>query len=228
MPMFGYNPYEIVIILFSIGITLWAQMKIKSAYGRYSQMTSVRGLSGGDIARSLLRGSGIDDVSVEHTPGELTDHYDPRARVLRLSDGVYRDRSIAAVGIAAHEVGHAIQHNAGFLALNFRNTLVPVANLGSTLAWPLVIIAILFRQNFLLNLGIFLFAGVVVFHIITLPVEINASRRAVALLENGGYLRDEELVGAKKVLSAAALTYVAAAAVAVLNLLRLLLLRRDE
>jgi Zn-dependent membrane protease YugP len=226
--MFGYNPFDMVIILVSIGITLWAQMKIKSAYRRYSQMSSIRGLTGGEIARSLLSGSGIDDVSVERTAGELTDHYDPRARVLKLSDGVYGDRSIAAVGIAAHEVGHAIQHNTGFFALNFRNSLVPVANLGSSLAWPLVIIAIIFRQNFLLNIGIFLFAGVVIFHIITLPVEINASRRAVALLEGGNYLRGEELIGAKKVLTAAALTYIAAAAVAVLNLLRLLLLRRHD
>jgi Zn-dependent membrane protease YugP len=224
---FGFSGTHLLIILVSVIITGWAQLKVRKAYSTYQQMHTRRGLSGAQIAQSLLRGSDIHDVRVERTAGELTDHYDPRSKVLMLSDGVYGNTSVAAIGIAAHEVGHAIQDNQGFFPLAFRNSLVPVANLGSTLAWPLVIMGMLWG-NFLLDLGILLFAGAVLFQVVTLPVEINASRRALALLKEGGYLQGEELKGASSVLTAAALTYIAAAAVALLNLLRLFLLRREE
>jgi len=225
---FGFDGTQIVIILITVLLTGWAQLKVRKAYNTYQQVHTWRGLSGAQIAQSLLRGSDIHDVRVERAAGELTDHYDPRDKVLKLSEGVYGSTSVAAIGIAAHEVGHAIQDNQGFFPLAFRNSLVPVANLGSTLAWPLVIMGMIFQGNFLLNLGILLFAGAVLFQVVTLPVEINASRRALALLKEGGYLQGEELKGASSVLTAAALTYIAAAAVALLNLLRLFLLRRDE
>lgn len=228
MYFYGFTGTHLIIIVVSLLITGWAQLKVRKAYNTYQQMHTWRGLSGAQIAKSLLRGSDIHDVRVERTPGELTDHYDPRSKVLMLSDGVYNNTSVAAIGIAAHEVGHAIQDNEKFFPLAFRNSLVPVANIGSTLAWPLVIFAIIFRQDFFLNLGIILFAGAVLFQLITLPVEINASRRALMLLKNGGYLKSDELKGASSVLTAAALTYIAAAAVALLNMLRLLLLRGDE
>lgn len=224
-----FDPFQIIIMIASVVITGWAQMKIRNAYSKYSQITSWRSITGADVARSLLRGSGLDDVRVERISGELTDHYDPRERVLRLSTGVYSNRSIAAIGIAAHEVGHAIQHDHGYAPLGIRNSLVPVANIGSQLAWPMVLIGIFFPAfDFLVNIGIILFAGAVVFQLITLPVELNASNRALALLNTGGYLQGEELEGAKKVLNAAALTYIAAAATAILFLIRLLLLRRDD
>lgn len=228
MYFYGMDGTQILIILVSVLLTGWAQMKVRRAYAKNRRIATYRGMTGADVARSLLRGSGIDDVSVEPIGGELTDHYDPRNKVLKLSNDIYNNSSIAAVGIAAHEVGHAIQDNAGFFPLAFRNSLVPVANLGSTLAWPLVIAALIFQQNFLLNVGIMLFAGVVIFQVVTLPVEINASRRALAALENGRYLRSDEMKGAKSVLTAAALTYIAAAAVALLNLIRLLLISRDD
>jgi len=225
---YGFDSQHLIIILVSVIITGYAQYKVRSAYNKFKQIGSWRGLTGANIAQSLLRGSGIQDVAIEPIRGELTDHYDPRDKVLRLSEGIYNNYSIAAIGIAAHEVGHAIQHHVGFFPLSFRNTLVPVASLGSNLAWPLVIAALIFGNNFLLNIGIVLFAGAVIFHIITLPVEFDASRRALRLLEKGGYLQADELKGARKVLNAAALTYVAAAAVALLNLIRLLLISRDE
>ena len=170
----------------------------------------------------------LNGVSIEPIPGQLTDHYDPRSQTLRLSDGVYQSDSIAAVAIAAHEVGHVMQHQQGYSPLKIRNSLVPVAGLGSKLAWPLVIFGLILQFQPLIQWGIYLFAGVVLFQLITLPVEINASRRALVALESGGYLQADEMPGAKKVLTAAALTYIAAVAVALLNLFRMMLLSRDR
>jgi len=226
---FGYfSGTEIVILLISIIITVYAQWKVKSTFRRYSQVASFSGRNGASIAQNLLHDSGIHDVDIEMTPGELSDHYDPRSKTLRLSEGTYRSNSVAAIGVAAHEVGHAIQHHSGYMPLNLRSGLVPVAQYGSWLAWPLVIGGIIFSFSPLIKLGIFLFAGVVIFQLVTLPVEFNASRNALVQLKAGGYLANNELAGARKVLTAAALTYVAAAAVAILNLIRLLLIARDE
>jgi hypothetical protein len=191
-------------------------------------VAAASGLTAADVARSLLEWGGAGDVAVEKVAGQLTDHYDPRKRVLRLSEGVHDSRSLAALGIAAHEAGHALQHRDHYAPLALRNGFFPVANIGSTLAIPLFVIGLLTSRqgpSILMDIGILLFAGAVVFSLITLPVEFNASRRAVALLEGRGFLSRDEVGGARKVLSAAALTYVAATAMAVMQLVRLLLIR---
>ncbi len=231
MFLFGYDPTWYLLIP-GIILAFWAQAKVSNTFARYSRVRSRRGLTGAQVARALLDQAGLPDVAVEPIPGNLTDHYDPRHRVVRLSSPVYREDSLAALGVAAHETGHALQHAKGYAPLGIRNSLFPVANLGSNLALPLVFLGFLMGRGglWLMDLGILLFTGALLFQLITLPVELNASRRAVALLEEGGYLLPEETDGAWKVLSAAAWTYVAAALVAVLQLVRLLLLRqsRDE
>lgn len=224
----AFSGTQMLIILVSTILTIWAQSKVKSTYRRYSQVRNVNGVTGVATAHGLMKNHELTGVSIERVAGQLTDHYDPRSQTLRLSDGVYQSDSIAAVAIAAHEVGHVIQHQQGYYPLKFRNTLVPVAGFGSKLAWPLVIFGLIFSFQPLIQWGIYLFAAVVLFQVVTLPVEINASRRALAALESGGYLQTDEMPGAKKVLTAAALTYIAAAAVALLNLVRLLLLSRDR
>lgn len=190
-------------------------------------------MTGREAAEQVLRGAGIYDVRVEHISGDLTDHYDPRTKVLRLSDATYNSTSVAAVGVAAHECGHAIQHATGYAPLKIRGALVPVANFGSTIAWPLILIGLLFSSQssmLFLNLGIIAFSLAVLFQIVTLPVEFNASSRAIRILGSSGMLYEDEVDATKKVLSAAALTYVAGAASAILQLLRIILLansRRD-
>ena len=184
-------------------------------------------MTGREAAEQVLRGAGIYDVRVEHISGDLTDHYDPRTKVLRLSDATYNSTSVAAVGVAAHECGHAIQHATGYAPLKIRGALVPVANFGSTIAWPLILIGLFFTRNtgaVLINLGIICFSFAVIFQLVTLPVEFNASARALRILGEQGILSDSELPYTKKVLKAAALTYVASAAAAILQLLRLVLL----
>jgi uncharacterized protein len=205
---------------------LYAQMKVKTTYSKYSQISTRGGRTGAEVARYIMRDAGVAGVDVEHTPGQLSDHYDPRQRVLRLSDGVYQGRSIAALGIAAHEVGHAVQHAQKYLPLHLRSVMYPATSFGSTLAWPLFLIGLIFQTGFLLNVGIVLFSVAVLFTIITLPVEFNASSRALKALATGGYLTEEELGGARQVLQAAALTYVAAAAMAVAQLLRMINIAR--
>lgn len=189
-------------------------------------------MTGAAVARRLLQEAGIDSVSVELTGGKLSDHYDPRAKVLRLSPQVYNSTSLAALGVAAHEAGHAIQHDVNYLPLQLRASFVPVAQFGSTLSFPLLIIGLLMGSPTLAQLGVWAFTAVVLFQLITLPVEFNASSRAVSLLAGGGYLTQEEVAPTRRVLNAAALTYVAAAITAILNLIRLLLisgmLRRDD
>lgn len=182
------------------------------------------GLTGAMAAQKVLQLSGIQDVRIEHISGNLTDHYDPRTKVLRLSDSTYSSNSVAAVCVAAHECGHAIQHQKSYGPLVLRSTLVPAANLGSTLAWPVFLMGLIFSMRPLLTVGIVLFSLAVLFQLVTLPVEFNASSRALKVLENGGILGDTELAGGKKVLGAAALTYVASLAASILQLLRLIIL----
>lgn len=230
--MFEY----IILVIPAMILALYAQSKVKSTFNKYSQVSNRRGYTGADIARELLRYSGINDVKVEPISGHLTDHYDPRTKILRLSEPVYNSTSLAAIGVAAHETGHAVQDDTGYAFLRLRGLLVPISNIGSQAAMPMIIIGLLIgsfsRSGFgytLIQLGIIFFALAVIFTIVTLPVEFNASSRAIAMLEDNGYLSDSEIVPAKKVLSAAALTYVAATAVAVANLLRLISIfgRRD-
>lgn len=203
----------------------YAQGKVSSTYNRYLRVPNTKGLTGAETARQILDRNGLSDVQIELVGGKLTDHYDPRKRVLRLSNEVYNGRSVAAVGIAAHEVGHAIQHQQSYLPLTFRNAIVPVVNFASKAAWILFFIGFIFAQGELMNLGILFFAGSVVFNLVTLPVEFNASNRAVAQLQANGLVLSDERVGVKKVLDAAALTYVAALLVSFLQLLRLIVLR---
>ncbi|NLC10919.1 MAG: zinc metallopeptidase [Firmicutes bacterium] len=217
-----------LLVIPALLFTFYAQSQVKGAYARYSRVQSSRRVTGAEVARQLLDREGLHNVRVEITRGQLTDHYDPRTRVVRLSPDVYRNSSLAALGIAAHETGHAIQHAKKYFPLAIRNTVVPAANLGSRMALPLFFMGFLFNQGglgFLMDLGIYLFLLAVIFQAVTLPVEFNASGRAIALLREEGFLYNEELDGARQVLKAAALTYVAALAVALAQLLRLLLLR---
>lgn len=214
-----------ILVLIGIAITLLASVRVKSTFAKYSRVRSMSGITGAQAAQRLLNNAGIYDVRIERISGNLTDHYDPRSKTLRLSDPVYGQSSLAAIGVAAHECGHAIQHQNNYFPLKLRGSLVPVANLGSTAAWPIIILGVVLSWNsFLINLGIILFAAAVLFQIVTLPVEYNASRRAIAKLGETGILYQEELRQSKRVLDAAALTYVAAAASTVLQLLRLIIL----
>lgn len=226
---YGFDPTYILVIAGAL-LCLLAQNNVTSTYSRYSRVSSRSGMTGAVAAERILRANGIYDVRVEHIQGNLTDHYDPSQRVLRLSDTVYGSTSVAAIGVAAHECGHAIQHQTGYLPLQIRSTLVPVANLGSKLCWPLIMLGLFFSYTFV-QAGIIMFCAVVLFQLVTLPVEFNASSRALRILEDSGMLYQDEAASTKKVLSAAALTYVASVASSVLQLLRLILLfgnRRDD
>ena len=231
--MFGYY-YDPTYILVLIGalLSLWASARVNSTYNRYAKVYSRSGLTGAEAAQQILKNAGIYGVRVEHVSGNLTDHYDPKAKVLRLSDSVYGSRSVAAVGVAAHECGHAIQHNVNYAPLNIRSAIVPVANIGSSLSWPIFLLGLILSIPALTTAGIVLFSLAVLFQLVTLPVEFNASSRALKMLESTGILSHEENAGAKKVLTAAALTYVAALASSILQLLRLIILsggrRRDD
>ncbi len=222
-----YDPTFLLLIPAMI-LALYAQIKVQSTYAKMSEVKASKGLTGAQVGRLLLDDSNLSDVPVEIIPGNLTDNYDPRDKTLHLSEGVYKSNSVAAVGIVAHEVGHAEQDATSYAPLKLRSNFVPVANLGSQLAWPLFLIGFFVGMpagRWLMDIGIILFSLAVAFTIITLPVEFNASRRAIKILSDGRYLTEEEIPLAKKVLDAAALTYVAATAMAVLNLLRLLALR---
>lgn len=228
--MFPYFDSTMILLIPAMLLAVFAQMKVKGAFAKYSKVYANRGVDADKVSRMLLDNFGLQRVKIEHVGGQLTDHYDPRSKVLRLSDSVSGNSSIAAIGVAAHEVGHAVQDKEGYAPLRFRNSLVPVANIGSMAAFPLFFIGLIMSSGPMLNFGILLFAGVVAFHLITLPVELDASRRALKLLSNTGTLNSGELSGAKAVLDAAALTYVAATVMAVMQLLRLLILaqgRRD-
>lgn len=224
-PMY-FDPTYFLVLL-GVVICLLASSRMKSTFHRYSGVRNHSGITGREAAEQILHRAGIYDVRVEHVAGELTDHYDPRSKILRLSDAVYSRTSVVALGVAAHECGHAIQHQVGYLPLSVRGALVPVANFGSTIAWPLILIGLFVgsgSSSLLINLGILAFSLAVLFQIITLPVEFNASGRAIKILGESGLLYPEEIGAARKVLTAAALTYVAGAASAVLQLLRILIL----
>ena len=223
-PMYFDPTYMLVLI--GVVICLAASAKMRSTFSRYSRIRNHSGMTGREAAEQVLHRAGIYDVRVEHVSGNLTDHYDPRSKVLRLSDATYGSASVAAVGVAAHECGHAIQHATGYAPLAFRSALVPVANFGSTIAWPLILIGLLFNSQssvLFLNLGILAFSLAVLFQIVTLPVEFNASSRAIHMLSGNGMLYEDEVRATRKVLTAAALTYVAGAASAILQRLRIIL-----
>lgn len=229
--MFFYDATYILVLIGAL-LSMWASMRVNSTYKKYAQVRSMSGLTGAEAARRILNGAGIYDVRIEHIGGSLTDHYDPRGKVLRLSDSVYGSASVAAVGVAAHECGHAIQHDQGYVPLQIRSAFVPVANIGTKAAIPIILLGLVFGSSGLLvEIGLLCFACGTMFQLITLPVEFNASARAVDILGNTRMLSDTELQSTKKVLSAAAMTYVAAAAASILSLLRLVLLfggrRRD-
>ena len=220
-----------VLVLIGAVISLFASWRVKSTFNKFSRTANLRGLTAESVAATILRLSNITDVRIERIRGDLTDHYSPTEKVLRLSDSVYGKTSVAALGVAAHECGHAIQHHTAYAPLKLRSLSVPAANIGSTLSWPLILLGIVLDSTGLAQAGVLLFSFVVLFQLITLPVEFNASRRAMAVLESAHLLQGEELSGARKVLSAAAMTYVAAVASSLLQLLRLVLLaqrtRRD-
>mgnify|MGYP006291110543 CR=1 FL=1 len=219
---------DLMLLIPAMVFAMYAQYKVKSTFKKYNEVPSSRGMTGAQVATNVLRNNNIYDVEVEETEGSLTDHYDPTSKKLRLSESIYGSSSIAALGVAAHEAGHAIQHNTGYSPLKMRHSFYPVANIGSNLAIPLFIVGLFMNSGILMDVGIWLFAGAVAFTVITLPVEFNASKRAMLQLESGGYLAGQELSSARKVLNAAALTYVASTAVAVMHLIRLLILRGDS
>lgn len=232
--MFFYD-WTYILVLIGAVICMIASANVKSTYSRFSTTRSMTNMTGAQVAERLLRSAGLHDVKVGQVRGELSDHYNPATKVVNLSDSVYGSTSVAAIGVAAHECGHAIQHAKGYFPLNLRTWFVPVANFGSKLAWPLIFIGLFINSQssqLIIDIGILLFSFAVIFQLITLPVEFNASSRALALLEEQGILSQQELPYTKKVLSAAALTYVASAAAAILQLLRIIMLfggrrRRD-
>ncbi len=230
---YGLDP-TMILVLIGVVITLWAQWRVNSAFSKYSRIRSRTGLTGAEAAEQLLHSQGIYDVRVQRVRGSLTDHYDPRTKTVNLSDDVFHVSSVAAIGVAAHECGHAIQDNVGYAPLRIRSNLVPVANIGSRLSWPLILIGLLISGlgSPLVEIGIVMFSLAVLFQLVTLPVELDASARAVRLLDAEGILAGDEVSGTRKVLQAAALTYVAAAASSILQLLRLVILfggrRRDD
>lgn len=224
---YGYyfDPTYILVII-GVVVSMVASARVKSTFHKYSSVRSMSNMTGAQAAQRVLQSAGIHDVTIRHVSGSLTDHYDPRNKTLNLSDPVYGSTSVAAIGVAAHECGHAIQHQQGYSPLSLRSALVPVANFGSAAAWPLIVLGLVLggAGSTLCQIGIIFFSAAVLFQIITLPVEFNASSRAVRILGDTGILGQQELPYTKKVLGAAALTYVAGAAAAILQLLRLLLL----
>jgi len=221
-----------VLVLPALAFAFWAQWKVSSTYQKYSKVPAANGRTGREIAQAIMQRNGVTDVSVEPVGGVLSDHYDPRTKMVRLSQQNYSERSIASIAVAAHEVGHVLQHHDGYIPLQFRTAIAPVAGFGSMLAFPLFFIGLFFRipnvSPLLMDLGILFFTGAVLFQVVTLPVEFDASRRALVQLSSTGAVMPEEVSQAKKVLDAAALTYVAAAAMAALQLLRLILLRNSR
>lgn len=227
--LYGYGDYYISYLIFVLPVlilAMYAQGKIKKTFDKYLRVSSNTGLTGAQIARTILDRNGLQNVNIEQTKGYLTDHYDPRKKVLRLSRDVYGGSSIASMSVAAHEVGHALQHSERYVPLVIRNTIVPIVNFGSNLVWIFIILGFIIN-SFFIELGILLFLGIVIFHLITLPVEFNASKRALVQLENG-ISPSENLKPAKEVLSAAALTYVASAATAIAELARILFMTRNR
>lgn len=233
----GYYYWDPTYILVVIGavICMIASARVKGTFNKYSQLRSMSGMNGAQVAQRVLQAAGIYDVQVRHVSGSLTDHYDPRTKTVNLSDPVYNATSVAALGVAAHECGHAIQHAKSYAPLSIRSALVPIANFGSMLAWPVILIGLFFNtrsSGLIIDIGILLFSAAVLFQLVTLPVEFDASRRALVMLRTQGILADDELKYTRRVLKSASLTYVASAAAAILQLLRIILItngrRRDD
>ena len=222
------DPYYLILVIPALLLSLVAQAAVKGTFSKYSKLGAKSGYTGQSAARRILNQNGLSHIAVERVAGQLTDHYDPKAKVLRLSESTYDSSSIAAIGVAAHEAGHAVQHDEGFWANTIRSALVPVAQIGSSVGPYMAIFGFFAGLEFLIYLGIVLFAGAVLFYLITLPVEFDASRRAIRVLEDQGMLTDQELKGAKSVLRAAAMTYIASTLVAFASLLRLILLARGR
>ena len=226
---YGLDPMYILTIIMAI-ICMIASFRVKSVYKKYNRVRSMSGMTGAQTAMEILRRNGIMDVTVQHVPGELTDHFDPRTNTVNLSDATYNSPSVAAVGVAAHECGHVMQHHTGYVPLKIRSTIVPVANFGSKAGIPIIILGMFLSFSPLITIGIWVFSLAVLFQVVTLPVELDASHRALGMLQEYGILADEEVGMSRKVLSAAAMTYVASAASAVVQLLRLIMLnnRRSD
>jgi len=231
MFMFGYDP-TFILLLPAMVFAMWAQWKVQHTYTEMSKVRAANGMTGTAMAKDIMRRNGVTDVTVEEVGGVLSDHYDPRSKVVSLSSGIARGDSLASIAVAAHEVGHVLQHAQGYPGLALRSAIAPVASIGSMAAFPLFFIGLIFNipglSKTLMDVGILLFAGAVVFHVITLPVEFDASKRALAQLTSSGSIAPQEVAGAKKVLDAAALTYLAAAAMAALQLLRLVMIRNSR
>lgn len=228
MPIrYGIDYSSLIFLIPALIFTLWAQWNVKSTYRKYAKIPAERGITGSQAARMILDRNGLQSVRIEKISGELTDHYDPKANVIRLSDSTYGVQSAAAVGVAAHEAGHAIQHAVNYAPIRWRTAIIPITNIGSNLAWPLVLIGLLFSFQPIAMIGVIFFGTAVLFQLVTLPVEFNASRRALSALTECGF-SDDGLAASKKVLTAAALTYVAALASSVANFLRLLSLANSS
>lgn len=234
MGYYYWDPTYILVVIDAV-ICMIASARVKGTFNKYSQLRSMSGMNGAQVAQRVLQAAGIYDVQVRHVSGSLTDHYDPRTKTVNLSDPVYNATSVAALGVAAHECGHAIQHAKSYAPLSIRSALVPIANFGSMLAWPVILIGLLFNtrsSGLIIDIGILLFSAAVLFQLVTLPVEFDASRRALVMLRTQGILADDELKYTRRVLKSAALTYVASAAAAILQLLRIILItngrRRDD
>ncbi len=224
MPFFYFDSYYLLLVVPALIIAGIAQAKVQSAFKKYASVMSRKNKTAAEITRQILDENGLSHVKVERVAGHLSDHFDPKASVVRLSDSVHDSTSVASIGVAAHEAGHAVQHATAYAPIRFRNAVLPVANFGSHLSVPLILLGLILSLEPLVSFGIILFSALVLFQLVTLPVEFNASRRALATLESRFILDEEELSGAKKVLSAAAMTYVASALVSVMQLLRLVLL----
>lgn len=230
MPFGFFDPTYLLLIPAMI-FAMWAQWKVQHTYAQFSRVRAANGLTGRDMAVAIMNRNGVHDVRVEEVAGVLSDHFDPRAKVVRLSSQNYREPSLAAIAVGAHEVGHVLQHARGYVPLGLRSAVAPVAGFGSMLAFPLFFIGLIFgggAAKWLMDLGILLFSGAVLFHLVTLPVEFDASKRALQELTSSGSIAPEEVAGAKKVLDAAALTYLAAAAMAALQLMRLVMIRNSR
>ena len=220
--------WYLVLIVPAMLVSLWAQFKVNSSFKKYSGIANSRGLTGAQAAQNILSLNGVHGIRIERVPGNLTDHFDPKTGVIRLSDSVFGSASVAAVGVAAHEAGHAVQYHEEYAPIKLRSMILPVSRIGSTLSWPLLLIGIIFNIPLLVTLGIVFFSAAVLFQVITLPAEFNASKRAIQGLSDGNMLGETEIKGAKKVLSAAAMTYLAALAVSLAQLLRLILINNSR
>lgn len=222
-PGFFIDYWYIILVIPAMIISIWAQYKVKSTFNKFSKVRNVRNVTGAYAAQAVLSYYGISDVRIERVGGKLTDHYDPKTKVIRLSEGVYDSTSVAAIGVACHEAGHAAQHAEGYAPIRIRNSIIPVCNIGSKLGIPIALIGLFLAADPVIYIGLALYAGIFIFHLVTLPVEFNASRRAISVIDSTDLLYDDEIGGAKKVLSAAAMTYVASMLVALASFLRIAL-----